>query len=646
MPTDSPPATAPAATSLRTAPLLIEGAADPVATLPILHGIPAVTAHGEGLDEELRRGLRYGRPASLLPYTRQDRYDRRRSPRQLPSVVLENELLTATFLPGQGGRLWSLVHRPTGRELLHRNPVLQPANLALRDAWLAGGVEWNLGTTGHWPLTCEPLHAARVTAPDGTPVLRMFAFERLRRLVLRIDAWLPAGSPALYVHVEVHNPSGQEAAVYWWSNAAVPQTSDTRVLAPADHAFHYDYRSDLRRLPFPERAGTDHSYPGRAVHAADHFLDLPPGERRWIAALDADGAGLVQTSTARLRGRKVFCWGTSPGGRHWQEWLSGPDHPYLEIQAGLARTQLEHLPMPAGGTWSWTEAYGLLQVDPAAVHGSWKESRTAAGEALDRLLPPAELDRAHAAATAFGEPEEMLSEGQGWAALEIEAGRLPASALLPFGPPGPEQRPWQRLLATGTLPVSDPPAEPVTGERWRALLEESAKESAEAGAGDWHTLYHLGLVRLADGEPAAARKAWLRSLADRRTPWVLRALAHLAEDPQRAADLMAEAHQLRLDMVELGIETLDALLRADRPADALALVAALPHPARGHGRVRLAEATAAYALGDHELVRRLLAEGIRVDNMREGEVSLDALWLAVHPDLPVPPHYDFRMSEN
>ncbi|MFI5530100.1 DUF5107 domain-containing protein [Kitasatospora sp. NPDC051853] len=635
--------------SLRTAPLPIEGAADPTASLPILHGVPtaavtaaAVTAHGDGLDEELRRGLRYGRPATLLPYTRQDRYDRRRSPRELPSVVLENELLTATFLPGYGGRLWSLVHRPTGRELLHRNPVLQPANLALRDAWLAGGVEWNLGTTGHWPLTCEPLHAARVTAPDGTPVLRMFAFERLRRLVLRIDAWLPASSPALYVHVEVHNPSGREAPVYWWSNTAVPQTPDTRVVAPADHAFHFDYRSDLRRLAFPHREGADHSYPGRAAHAADHFLDLPPDERRWIAALDADGAGLVQTSTARLRGRKVFCWGTSPGGRHWQEWLSGPDRPYLEIQAGLARTQLEHLPMPAGATWSWTEAYGLLQVDPRAVHGSWQQARKAAAEALDLLLPPAELDRAQAAATAFGEPEEMLTEGQGWAALEIEAGRLPASALLPFGHPGPEQRPWQGLLATGALPVSDPPATPVTGERWRALLEESTGR----GAADWHSLYHLGLVRLADGEPGPAREAWLRSLADRRTPWVLRALAHLAEDPQTAADLLAEAHELRPDLMELGIETLDALLRADRPAAALTLIGALPHPVRDHGRIRLAEATAAFTLGDHELVRRLLAEGIRVDNMREGEVSLDALWRAVHPDRPVPPDYDFRMSED
>jgi hypothetical protein len=623
--------------TLRTDLLRIEGTADPAAgLLPILHGLSSYTADGVGVDEEMRRNLAYGAPHSLLPYTRQGGYDRHREMRELPCVVLENETLTATFLPGLGGRLWSLVHRPSGRELLHRNEIFQPANLALRDAWLAGGVEWNLGMTGHWPLTSEPLHAARVTAPDGTPVLRMYAFERLRRVVLRLDAWLSSGSPALHVRIEIHNPAPHETPVYWWSNIAVPEDEHTRVIGPARHAFHCDYVSDLTRVQFPLLDGEDRSYPGRLARAADYFLDIPDGERRWIAALDQDGTGLVQTSTDRLRGRKQFCWGTGTGGKHWQEWLSGPDAAYLEIQAGLARTQLEHLPMPAGATWSWTEAYGLLEADPDAVHGSWEQARLAAGEALARLVPPSELDRAHARAADFGEPEEVLAEGAGWAALEIEADELPASPLLPFGTPGAEQEPWRRLLATGTLPVSDPPATPITGAHWRARLEQ--------GAQDWHALYHLGLLRLADGEPEAAREAFKRSLGEHRTPWALRALAFLVTEPQEAADLMAEAHQLRPQLRELTIDVLEALLAADRAPQALALIDALPAPTRAHGRIRLVEATAAHATGDDDRVRRLLAEGIRVDNMREGEVSLDALWLAVHPGEPVPPRYDFRMS--
>ena len=98
-------------------------------------------------------------------------------------------------------------------------------------------------------------------------------------------------------------------------------------------------------------------------------MDIPSGERRWIAALDGAGSGLVQTSTDRLIGRKLFQWGVGAGGRRWQEWLSGPDAEYIEIQAGLARTQLEHLALPGGATWEWVEAYGLLEAD--AGGGAW-----------------------------------------------------------------------------------------------------------------------------------------------------------------------------------------------------------------------------------------------------------------------------------
>ncbi|ACU69821.1 conserved hypothetical protein [Catenulispora acidiphila DSM 44928] len=638
-------------THLRRDVLPVEGAADPVSgRLPILRGIAR-----PGFDAavapypDMARNLDYGRPPTLLPYTTQDSYTRERTPRELPSLVLENEVLTATFLPDYGGRLWSLVHRPTGRELLHRNPILQPANLALRDAWLAGGVEWNIGGTGHWPLTCSPLHAVRLNAPDGTPVLRMYEFERMRRVVMTVDAWLPEGSPALMVHVSLHNPAETPTPVYWWSNIAVPQGPDVRVVAPAKRAFHFDYTAQLKLIDFPQNAATDtaaatdadsaadQSYPARFPAAADFFMDIPSDERRWIAALDTNGSGLVQTSTDRLIGRKLFQWGVGAGGQRWQEWLSGPDAEYIEIQAGLARTQLEHLELPGGATWEWVEAYGLLEADAALVHGTWDESRSAVSDALEKLIPCASLDAALAATPHFTSPTpDSLHRGSGWGALEIASGALPGDALRPFGSCDAEQQPWLELLQTRRLPASEPPASPITGPLWRTLLEASAD--------DWHALYHLGLIRLADDDRDGAREAWTRSLADRPNAWAQRALAHLADTPDEAATLTLAAHHLLPDLRELTIETLKALLTADRPTDALEVISTLPPEHRNHGRIRLYNAEAALATGDIDQVRRLLDEGITVDNLQEGEASLDLLWLAAHPDQPVPPHYDFRMS--
>src|SRR4051812_42135148 len=85
-----------------------------------------------------------GWEGSMLPYRVQDQYDRQKTKRPFQAAVLENEHLKATFMLELGGRLWSLLDKRTGRDLLHVNPVFQPANLAVRDAWFSGGVEWNI----------------------------------------------------------------------------------------------------------------------------------------------------------------------------------------------------------------------------------------------------------------------------------------------------------------------------------------------------------------------------------------------------------------------------------------------------------------------------------------------------------------------
>ena len=132
-----------------------------------------------------------------------------------------------------GGRLWRLFHKPTQRELLDGNEVFQPANLAVRNAWFSGGVEWNIGVHGHTPYTCSPLFAARV-AGEGAPVMRLYEWDRVRETPYQMDFHLPDGSPWLFVHIRIVNPHDRETPMYWWSNIAVPETPNMRVVAPAD----------------------------------------------------------------------------------------------------------------------------------------------------------------------------------------------------------------------------------------------------------------------------------------------------------------------------------------------------------------------------------------------------------------------------
>ncbi|MFE1359663.1 DUF5107 domain-containing protein [Streptomyces harbinensis] len=654
--TGSTPATVrPGTLTLPAAPLGPENPLPPLHPLDEAHRLaPAELAV---LPPDAARQATYAPLTSVLPTRLNDGYGRAREATGVATLVLENDRLRATVLPGWGGRIHSLFHKPTGRELLYSNPVLQPANFALNGAWFSGGIEWNIGATGHTTLSCAPLHAAAVPAPDGGQLLRLWEWERLRDTPFQVDLWLPAGSDFLYAGVRIRNPQDTTAPVYWWSNTAVPEHSGTRVLVPADSAWHFGYRRRLRRVPVPGTPeGPDRTRPGHGDHhPADYFYDVPAGARKWIAALDADGHGLVQTSTAALAGRKLFVWGTGPGGRRWQRWLTEPGTPgYAEIQAGLARTQLEHLPLPAGEELSWLEAYGPLTADPARSHGAdWAEARTHTGRALEAALPAATLDAALAAWRPHADldPAEPLHTGSGWGALEVARGgyELPGT---PFDPAalGPAQRPWLALLDTGRLPghalPAAPPGPTLVARAWREKLEC-------ATPGGPLTDYHLGIAQWHAGDLAQAVRSWERALAGGPSPWPLRALAVAdarAGHPTRAAERALTATELALAepattepaLTALATEAVTALLTASRPEAARALLDRLPASVRARGRLRLLAARTELALGQREAARALFDEPFEIPDLREGEESLHTTWAAL-TDEPLPAHYDFRM---
>ncbi|RPJ43953.1 MAG: DUF5107 domain-containing protein, partial [Chloroflexi bacterium] len=442
----------------------------------------------------------------VLPYRMQDHYTRQREPVTFRAVVLENEYLKATFLPEVGGRLVSLVFKPLNRELLHRNPVFQPANLANRNAWFSGGIEWNIGQYGHTFTTCSPLFAVEIQGPGGEPGLRLFEFERCKRLFWHIDFYLPPGLPFLVAYTRVLNPNDAPTSMYWWTNTAVNEGTDVRVLSPANTALYGVFEKDgpafgLAQLPYlPSISRADGTYALNYTFASEFFFQCDGAAMPWEAALDASGQGLIEASTPRLKYRKLFVWGNHAGGRHWQEFLSEPGQAYLEIQAGLAPTQVHGLEMPPRATWDWTQVFGYVEADPVKVHGKdWESAWSAVEAALTAKLSPAQLAELEAGCRALADQpgKEVLQSGSGWGALELKR-RAAQPGLAPVSPAfafpaeslGAEQRKWLALLEQGALPEQDPagiPGEWMVQPEWRSLLENSI----ERGGRNWFALLHL-----------------------------------------------------------------------------------------------------------------------------------------------------------
>jgi len=639
---------------------------------------PHTVAADPSIPREIVQNMAYGHLPNILPYAIQDDYTRNLQPREFRVAVLENETLKATFLLEFGGRLWSLYHKPARRELLYVNPVFQPANLALRNAWFSGGVEWNIGTIGHSPFTCAPLFAARLETPDGTPVLRMYEWERIRQVPFQLDAYLPDGSPVLFLRVRITNPHHRKVPMYWWSNIAVPETPATRVIVPAQTAYRFAYQKHgLELIPTPLHNGENYTYPTRIKHSADYFFNIPANSRPWIAALDETGRGLIQVSTPRLKGRKLFLWGTGTGGRKWQEFLSKPGEAYIEIQAGLARTQMEHVPMPAQADWSWLEAYGLMEADPDAIHGDdWLAAVQSVENALERLVPQAQLDAEYRAGASFEDeyPIEILQHGSGWGALENirrkHEGKPPISSTgLVFSEDtlGVAQIPWFELLQTGVLLPPKGGCSQIgfmVQTEWQEILEQAV----QAPKADWCSWYHLGIMRAYANDRTGARLAWEKSLKLAVTPWTLRNLALLVledGDMEEAVSFYIKAVRMKPELLPLAVECGHALLQSEQPQKWLDLITELPMGVRSAGRIQLLEAQAALAVGDFERVEQFFADDVTIPDLREGELSLSDFWLEyqtkrlsiqegipvnrelkarVSREFPVPAHLDFRMN--
>ena len=616
-----------------------------------------------GLDAEMARNIAYGHVSSVLPYLLQDDYSRELVQQETRVAILENDYLRAVALLDFGGRLWSLEDKVGGRELLYNNHQVQFGNLGLRNAWFPGGVEWNLGTTGHSALTCSPVHAVSLELPDGTPGLRIYEWERMRDLIYQLDFRLGPKSRHLAVDIKVTNPNSHSVPVYWWSNIAVANSAGTRVVVPSRSAFEFTYTGRLKRVRVPGSGVIDITYPHAATQTADHFFELDPEKIPWVAAVDAAGVGLLQLSTRRLRGRKMFAWGNSPGGRRWQEFLTGSSESYFEIQAGLTRTQLEHVPLGPGDNWSWSEVYGPVSVPVEAVHGEWVD----AIERMESAIAEARIEsvlneRPGASNYRQGAP---LHPGSGWGALESLRRELSQEQpspvidlLFPRSSLGEDQEPWIALLETGTLPPGTPRSY-VVGKPWSALIEEAADSAV--------SMLHRGVVRWNSGHREAAVEAWEAAYVLEPDSWLalrnIAAASGLMGEPRRSAEQYLRALDLMPHVAQLRVEAIEALIAVNRFSEAIELSQTAPE-SHFAGRLRFLQAWAAVFHGETRLAESILESGLEIADLREGEVSLSDLWLIcqircsethgdceLHQEFPgeasahrdVPFIYDFRL---
>ena len=475
-----------------------------------------------GEHDEIYEG--FGRKRSAYPYRQYNSYTRELKEKDIKIAVLENDYLKAVFLPEYGGRLWELWDKTTGKNLLYTNDVLRFSNLAVRNAWFSGGVEWNIGIIGHHAFTTQPMYTAETETEDGLPVLRFYEYERIRQVPYQIDFWLEEDGRFLNCRMRIVNESSEVIPMYWWSNMAVPEYENGRVVVPAEQAFT-GRKGMIVKVDIPMVDGVEVTDYKKIPNSVDYFFAIQEEKPKFIANLDQDGYGLLQISTKRLQGRKLFSWGKRPGSDHWQEFLTDKAGRYVEIQAGLGKTQYGCIPMAPHTSWEWLEQYGAVQATPGHLDKTHKErADELTSYVLEAGIPGKLEEKLKATASMAKKEAKVVITGSGYGSMKDHSrleGHLKYETTESL-------KKWEKFFETGLLHEPAPEEIPdeflINEDNLDFLLATLDKQNKD----NWYAHYQAGVGYFTREDYTSAEKELKTSWYLRKSAWAAHALASAA----------------------------------------------------------------------------------------------------------------------
>jgi hypothetical protein len=373
-----------------------QAAAD-AAHLPETSGLPVVDS-GSDLGAENLDTVRYYTETVTLPTYPYERYqtdaidpqynwpykvfdvDRFRAEaptaelRDYRVIVLENAYLKVLILPELGGRIWQVIHKPSGAPMFYQNDVVKPTHWGIENqrGWLGlGGLEWSLPVIEHgydwgsaWDASVaqpskEIAYVTLSTPPDG------------RYLQAKITVSLRAGMATFEVQPTLTNISAKVLDFSFWQAAMLAPgsgqrpSSELHFVLPADKMTIHSTANAI--LPQPGETFAWPVYKDRDWSRLGHwqqyvgFFEAPAAHGPFVGVYDpAYDAGAVRIFPADIaRGSKVFALG-------WSDTLASynfadDDSRYVELHGGLAPTFADQYRLPASGSITWDESWYPVQ---------------------------------------------------------------------------------------------------------------------------------------------------------------------------------------------------------------------------------------------------------------------------------------------
>ncbi|WP_309350382.1 DUF5107 domain-containing protein [Telmatospirillum sp.] len=383
-------------------------------TLPTYEPLPA-----DRNPMFLEKRVFQGSSGRVYPLPFIDRISQQREERDWLAVHIENEFLHVVVLPELGGRIYAMVDKINGYDVIYRNPVIKPALVGLAGPWISGGIEFNW-PQHHRPSTFMPVDVEIEADDDGSRTVWLSEHEPMNRMKGMHGIRLLPGKAYLEVRVRLYNRTELPQTFMWWANVATDVHDRYQSFFPDDVRYVADHaKRAISTFPLCSGRYYGIDYAARALGNDDS-----PNDLRWYKnipvptsymAIDSKSdffggydhqadAGIVHYSNHHVSpGKKQWTWGCDEFGKAWDRNLTEPDedgryHPYFELMAGVyTDNQPDFSFIAPGETKTFSQYwYPIRQIGPvraanlqAAISLSVQGGRVRVGVQALEALPDA-----------------------------------------------------------------------------------------------------------------------------------------------------------------------------------------------------------------------------------------------------------------
>lgn len=262
-------------------------------------------------------------------------------------IVLENARMKVTICPDLGGKIVSLVHLPSRREVLYVPDVVRYTRILPRFYFVAGGIEVS------FPISHSPSQNEKVLYRIDRLKDRIYVTCGERELHFgmqwSVEYSLGKEDSMLAQRVIYHNPGTVAYPWMSWSNAALPCAADTkydfpkgRVLSHSSVVDSIDWTTRGPRTEADIREMTGYFWKTKDANAFGAFTP-------------SIGSGLYHVADpASAPGIKLWSYGNGPDST-WSTLSTSMVQRYMEIQGGPLGDQSVKVELNPGETKSHTE---------------------------------------------------------------------------------------------------------------------------------------------------------------------------------------------------------------------------------------------------------------------------------------------------